>query len=719
MQRSSAPSTARRAAALVWAVVLASLALAVLVTPAAGAAAAGTSQRATTFVLDSQTEWVVAPSAAPAGAPTGAALPPASFDLVLSARRAPAGALVDVVLYPRLLSRYDFKNAVREGPRGSPLATTAPAALTQLPRDPRVTGAHFVDLSVVQTAASTQGLRLGLACAPPTGSGTCTGVYPVVVELRRPNGGVLRRFTTFLTYVAGKSAHPLELAWVVPVDAPISLAPHPPGLAGAIEPLSAHEARALETLIAQLGAATSVPLTLDASPQTLQALDHAGADGRAAVAAVSALSADPSADEVLARPYVPIDLGALAGAGEPTEIVAQMAAGTTVLRRLHVSATATPSPWVQTGLVGNDIARGLAQVHAAQLVLPDVNLAPTPSATSRGTWASTFPLTLSQGRSTTSVQAAETDTWLDGQFTALPRDPALAATQLLADLAMVHFERPNTDAVRGMVAVPPRRWVANPVFDRVLLAGLTQNPIVEPVTLSRFFSSVTPAGPRQLLRSGPGPVMSRAVARAVSRARLRLTSFDGAVAGRPPRAEAELDELLLASETDRLTPSRQAGGVSTVERLLDKQLRLVKFATETTYTLTARTGVIPITVVSGAKYTVVARLSVSGNKFLFPHRGTRRIIRLDHSTNASRVDVEARSSGDLPLHVTLTSPDGRLVFARTLLTVRSTATSLVGVVLTAVALAILLTWWARTWWSGRRRRRSWHAEPPGPGASAG
>ncbi|MHB1851410.1 MAG: DUF6049 family protein, partial [Acidimicrobiales bacterium] len=202
------------------------------------------------------------------------------------------------------------------------------------------------------------------------------------------------------------------------------------------------------------------------------------------------------------------------------------------------------------------------------------------------------------------------------------------------------------------------------------------------------------------------------------RARLRLTSFDGAVAGRPPRAEAELDELLLASETDRLTPSRQAGGVSTVERLLDKQLRLVKFATETTYTLTARTGVIPITVVSGAKYTVVARLSVSGNKFLFPHRGTRRIIRLDHSTNASRVDVEARSSGDLPLHVTLTSPDGRLVFARTLLTVRSTATSLVGVVLTAVALAILLTWWARTWWSGRRRRRSWHAEPPGPGASA-
>ncbi|MDA8314422.1 MAG: hypothetical protein M0010_04495 [Actinomycetota bacterium] len=676
MQRSSAPSTARRVVALAWTIALASLVLVVLVTPAAGAAGSA-SQRAATFVLVGQTEWVVAPS----GAPAGSAPPPASFDLVLSARHAPADALVDVVLYPRLLSRYDFANAVRRGPRGYPLSSTAPAALTQLPPDPHAPGAVLVDLSVVQGAASTQGLRLGLACAPPTGSGTCTGVYPVVVELRQAGGGVLHRFTTFLTYVAGASAHPLELAWVVPVVAPISLAPHPSGLAQAIEPLSAHEAQALEILISQLRAAPSVPLSIEASPQTLQALERAGA-------------------------------------GEPTETVAQMAAGATVLHHLHVVTTATPSPWIQDGIVGNDIAGGLAQVHATQLVLPQGDLAPTPNATSSGTWASTFSLTLSEGGTSASVQAAETDTWLDGQFTALPHDPALAATQLLADLAMVHFERPNTVAVRGLVAVPPQRWLANPVFDQVLLAGLTHNPTVEPVTLSHFFSTVTPAGPRQLARPGPGPVIARAQARALSRARLRLTSFDGAVTGRPPQVEAGLDDLLLASETEALSASLRARGVSTVERLLDKQLHLVKFATETTYTLTARTGVIPITVVSGAKYTVLGRLSVSGNKFLFPHHGTRRIIRIDHATNASRVDVEARSSGDLPLHVTRTSPDGRLVFARTLLTVRSTATSLVGIVLTAVALAILLAWWARTWWSGRRRRRSGHARTPGPGRAA-
>ncbi len=715
MQRSWALHTARRVAALAWSTLLAGMALVVLVTPTAGAAGRISTRAATTFVLDNQTQWVVAPSSAQGGAAAASA----AFDLVLSAQHAPTGALVDVALYPRLLSRYEFKNTVRDGPRGYPLATTAPAALAQLPSDPRAPGSVAVDLSVVQTASSTQGLRVGLACAPPTASGTCTGVYPVVVELRQPNGGVVRRFTTFLTYVASKSTHPLELAWVVPINAPVSLARHPTRLATAIEPLSAHEAQALETLISQLRAATSVPLTLDVSPETLQALARTGPVGRAGVAGVAAMSANPSADETLARPYTPIDLGALAGAGEPTEIVAQMAAGSTVLRHFGVTTTAGPSPWVQTGPVGNDIARGLAQLHATQLVLPDVSLAPTPGATSLGTWASTFPLTLSQGATKTSVQAAETDTWLDGQFTSLRHDPALAATQVLADLAMVHFERPNTVAVRGLVAVPPARWMANPVFDQVLLAGLTQNPIVEPVTLSRFFSSVSPAGPRQLLRFGPGPVMARGVARAVSRARLRLTSFDGAVRGRPPRAEAQLDDLLLASETDTLSARGQAAGVSTVEKLLDEQLHLVKFGPETAYTLTARTGVIPITVVSGAKYTVVARLSVGGNKFLFPHRGTRRLVRLDHATNASRVDVEVRSSGDLPLHVTLTSPDGRLVFARTLLVVRSTATSLVGVVLTAAALAILLTWWARTWSSSRRKRRSWRDGTTGPGNEAG
>jgi len=111
---------------------------------------------------------------------------------------------------------------------------------------------------------------------------------------------------------------------------------------------------------------------------------------------------------------------------------------------------------------------------------------------------------------------------------------------------------------------------------------------------------------------------------------------------------------------------------------------------------------------------VIGTLSVSGNKFVFPHRSSHPEMRLNHVTNPWRVLVKARSSGDLPLHAVFTSPNGRLVFAQRVLTVRSTATSVVGIVITVLALAVLLTWWGRTWWAGRRRRQRLRAAGTAP-----
>lgn len=80
-------------------------------------------------------------------------------------------------------------------------------------------------------------------------------------------------------------------------------------------------------------------------------------------------------------------------------------------------------------------------------------------------------------------------------------------------------------------------------------------------------------------------------------------------------------------------------------------------------------------------------------------------MHVDHPTNSVQVEVRARTSGDLPLAFTLTSRNGGLLIEHGRLTVRSTATSLVGIVLTLVAAVVLLGWWARTWARGRRGRR--------------
>ncbi len=701
----------------------------------AAAPASAATGPAASLLLDGQSQWVVPPS-------NGGA---ATFDLALDARGAPPGATVEATVYPRLYTRDGFKSAVKSGPHGYPLSRTAPVAYSSLPSAPPGEGGVQLALTVVTTGWTDSGTKIGLDCTRPTGSGTCAGVYPVDVELLTSSGRAIAHLTTFLTYAVAKSAHPLDFAWVVPVQAPVHLdtaTTKPTRAIGALDPA---DASAIERLVAQLGAASGVPVTLDASPATLQKLHAAGAAGRASLATLAAMSENQTRAEVLRSPYVPIDLGALAGGGDPTEILHQMAAGATVLRRLGIR-TASTSTWVTTDPVGSDLLKGLRTVHATSVVVSGTDLSPTltPSA---GTWASTFQLrlgaraadrtrtgtgTLAGSRTgtgtlagtrtgtgtlagtrngahaavragaPTTVPAAETDNWLDAQFQAHPGDPALAASQLLADLAMVHFERPNTRHVRGMIAMPPSGWQPNPVFNRVLLDGLIGNPNVVPVTLTTFFKTVTPDGTRNAKTRGSGPVLARGTVAELASARAELTNFVDAIVGNPP-AKAQLADLLLATETNGLSRRARDSAIAEFRRVLQAQISQIKIDDQRTFTLTSSTGVIPVTVDSSAPYTVVGTLSVSGNKFVFPHSSSTPTFRLEHATNSWRVDVKARTSGYSPLHVAFTSPNGKLVIAAATLSVTSTATTIVGVALTVLALAILFAWWGRTWWNGRRR----------------
>jgi hypothetical protein len=368
-----------------------------------------------------------------------------------------------------------------------------------------------------------------------------------------------------------------------------------------------------------------------------------------------------------------------------------------------VLTTDRPGIWVTTGTVGTDLRSGLDQVGATKLVLPGGDLAPVRGFD--GTWASAFTLPLGKGAP---LAAAASDGELAAHFTADPSDPALEANQLLADLAMIHFEAPNLTTARGVIAVPPGNWVPSKAFDAELLAGLGTNPVIRPTTLAGYFAAfanvLTSNGTSRRLASGSGgSALSPGLAGRITAARLHLTAFDSAVAGSHP-VKTHLDELLLAAEFDGLSSAAQTAGVRSFGRALGDQLAQVQLATQRTVTLTAQTGFIPVTIVSSAPYAVKGTLVLSGGRFLFPH-GSSRPLRLDHATNPTRFEVEARTSGDLPLEAVFKSPTGKLVIASGQLTIRSTATSLVGVGLTVLALAVLAGWWARTWWSGRRRRR--------------
>jgi hypothetical protein len=71
-----------------------------------------------------------------------------------------------------------------------------------------------------------------------------------------------------------------------------------------------------------------------------------------------------------------------------------------------------------------------------------------------------------------------------------------------------------------------------------------------------------------------------------------------------------------------------------------------------------------------------------------------------------KIGVRARASGDTPLDITITSPDGRLTLSRARYRIRSTAVSGLGVVLSVGAGGFLLFWWAGNARRTRRRRRN-------------
>ena len=99
------------------------------------------------------------------------------------------------------------------------------------------------------------------------------------------------------------------------------------------------------------------------------------------------------------------------------------------------------------------------------------------------------------------------------------------------------------------------------------------------------------------------------------------------------------------------------------------------------------------------------KLEFPGGDGSHPPNEITRKLDLVRRNETARFAVQTRASGAFPLLVTLQSPDGSLVVSHTQITVRSTAASGVGLMLSAAAGLFLLAWWGRHVLHGRRARR--------------
>src|SRR5207237_164999 len=152
------------------------------------------------------------------------------------------------------------------------------------------------------------------------------------------------------------------------------------------------------------------------------------------------------------------------------------------------------------------------------------------------------------GRRLTTVAA---DPGLTPYFTATDQ-PVLAAHRLLAEMAVVYFDAPNTKTAREIAAVPPRTWVPDASFTQALLDGMASSPVLAGVTLDGLFAVPPAAGARgrgELVRS-LSPVVASSdrglPASAIRTTRHRLEGF-GAYLDRDNTQAADLFEDLARS----------------------------------------------------------------------------------------------------------------------------------------------------------------------------
>ncbi len=597
----------------------------------------------------------------------------------------PAGASnleFALTVFPAVATRSGFIETLSDRMSDSALVALQPVPLAGLRTEPN--GDVIVTVPVRDPALPRDPARVLL---PPR-----DGVYPVRVELRdRLAGTAVDRFVTHLLHTPELHSTPkLGVSLVFPVHAP-----------PALQPDGSRQLPDGDTLTAMaqgVDAVRSSPFALAPTPETVAAL-AASTDGKAK-ALLASLKATAAERATLTGSFVPANLAALMGAGLDGEVASQMARGSAELTDTLGGRLDTRT-WLVEEALDPHVVDVLAGRGFDRILASEGSLAPIPD--QQLTLTRPFVLTGRQTR----VQAVSADAGLAAHFNGAANQ-ALSAFQLLADLAVIYLDRPGDDERRGMAAIAPRDWRPSRQFLDVVTNGLAVSPILEPITLDSLFSGVPTAqddAGANLVRKPAVPTLGSLAEVAVDLgdSRRNLDSL-GSVLGSGNATSAVIEEQLLVAGSSDLKALRQREAyVAGADRQIQAQLDAIEMPEGRSFTLTARTGEIPVTFKNNTGNPVWVVVRIESDKLDFP-AGTVQDLELTRLNTTQRFPVVARASGAFPIRITLEAPDGHLVVGQARITVRSTAASSASLVVAMGAATFLAVWWGRNAMKGRRAR---------------
>jgi hypothetical protein len=544
--------------------------------------------------------------------------------------------------------------------------------------------------------------RLALSLDPATGGVPlrAEGIYPVEVIAQDAAGATLATLMTHLIVPpeAGDDSPPLGVAVVAELDAPPALRPD-----GTTQ-LARARVDAMAELVSGLLAAPEVPVTLAVRPETLDALAASPEPGDLEL--LDALRAAAVDRTVMAMPYVEVSPDALAASDLLSELTEQRDRGRQVLSDA-LGVEPTESVAMAPPKLGADGLAALAFSDVDRVVVADSDVEPLDDRLISYSLAQPFLLA--------GPEDDPADESVDGLLQAMATDPVildrldtngspgLVASRVLSEVAFLRLEQPS---VARSVVLPigtgtPARVV------QLVLEGLGSGSPFEPMDLDDAFDHAVP-----LLDGGDNQVDRRLVpvatsamraadARALRAARANLETYVGLLGTDSPAAEPLARHLLLATAVG-LTGADRRGHIEAVETAIDAVAAGVSTPATFTLTLTARDGTVPLTIRNDSGVPLHVTVRLRSQKLEFPDGDTIDQVLTEPSTRID-INVRALASGAFPLEAAVTSPDGERTLATTTYTVRSTAVSGAGLVLSVGAGVFLIAWWASHW---RRTRRS-------------
>jgi hypothetical protein len=613
---------------------------------------------------------------------------------------------IGLTVGPAIISRFQYEEALVEGPTSAAFATTFPYEGAMDPGT-AATATFTLDVSTIDLFEVAD-----------------SGVYPARVDVR-DNGIVLAELNTALIHIVQEPESRVRFAWWVELTAPVAFAPdgrlEDPGFAASLAPGGAlYEPVAALQRLAE-AAPPEIDLVIEPSlldqarrmvdgyERTTGQVVEEGTDGAAAAAVFLDMLRDvASIDEVQvsAMPFSGPSIPAMLRSGLAPELTRQRATGDRLIGEILDVNPADTVARPPGGLMDDATLDQLAFAGATAVLADavgdverpsqgDLEFAPAPTATITALGDRTVSLVLPDPAAQDLLERAD-----------LLVDPVRAAQAVLGELAVIWKEQPipapqpdGTPTVRGLALalpadLPPTIWT--PLLRRLAVA-----PFLQPEHAQDFVTSVNPPGPAAILEAPDEGAFTTGYAEEIRALQRDIGAYESMLT-EPSAEPGVLRRKVMYAEAAEFLVNEPAGRtwLASVAATTDTAFASTKPAVDQVFTFTSGEGTIPLRMGDPGEFPLEVAVQLSSSSFDFPE-GNRQVVVLDQPNEIVAFEVVARGAGLNSIVVDVYAPSGRRISTQ-LVQVRSTALNRIALFVTIGAAVLLLALYGRRW--GRRRK---------------